>query len=159
MENKAMHAALVNWYNRKAFTHSYVFGYAFGGVVYAAKVEKADNLLPFITCVESASAKNGGGYALKYKPNKTIWIAICAAATEVLPICSVDYLEELNKNSKHNRGQLFEELVANAFGGELNTCANAKFTDAGDLTINGIAYQVKYSKATFTNEATMQRMG
>jgi hypothetical protein len=86
-------------------------------------------------------------------------MAICAAASEVLPICSVDYLEDLNKNSKHNRGQLFEELAAKAFGGELNTCANAKFTDAGDLTINGIAYQVKYNKATFTNEATMQRMG
>jgi hypothetical protein len=34
---------------------------------------------------------------------------------------------------------------------------NVPFTDGGDLTVNGIAYQLKFEKATFTNEKFLAR--
>lgn len=157
--NKELQVAMVKWYNNRAFTHSYIFGYNFKGNVYAATIKNASSLLYAITCLDKASDKCGGGYALKYKPNKAIIEMINAAAESVTLICSVDYLESLNAESRHNRGQLFEGLVQSVLGGELEAKPNAKFTEAGDITISGIAYQIKYNKATFTNEATMTRMG
>ena len=35
---------------------------------------------------------------------------------------------------------------------------NVPFTDDGDLTVDGIAYQLKFEKATFINEKQMMRM-
>jgi hypothetical protein len=35
---------------------------------------------------------------------------------------------------------------------------NVPFTEDGDLTANGIAYQIKFEKATFTNEKTLARL-
>ena len=35
---------------------------------------------------------------------------------------------------------------------------NIPFIDDGDLTINGIAYQIKFEKGTFINEKTLARM-
>lgn len=44
------------------------------------------------------------------------------------------------------------------FYGQEWTKDNAPFTEDGDLTANGIAYQIKFEKATFTNEKTLARM-
>ena len=157
-EKEQIKAYLVNEYNRIAFTHSYIFGFSVGGMVYAARVMDARALLPFLTYVDKASSKNGGTYSLKYRPNAKQWAMVCAQAEEVKAVCSLDYLENLKTNSRKNRGQLFEELVAQAFGGELETKSNLKFTDGGDMNLNGVAYQVKYTKATFTDERTLMNL-
>lgn len=149
---------LINEYNKLAFTHSYIFGYACNGIVYAARVIDARNLLPFLTYVDRASSKNGRTHSLKYRPNSKQWIMICAQAEEVKAICTVDYLENLKANSRKNRGQLFEELVAQAFGGELEIKTNLKFTKSGDMILNNVSYQIKYTKATFTDERTLMNL-
>lgn len=157
-EKEQIKAYMVNEYNRMAFTHSYIFGFSIGGMVYAARVKDARALLPFLTYVDKASSKNGGTYSLKYRPNAKQWAMITAQAEEVKAVCTADYMENLKANSRKNRGQLFEELVAHAFGGELETKANLKFTDGGDMNLNGVAYQVKYTKATFTDERTLMNL-
>lgn len=156
--NEVIKMYLINGYNAKTYTHSYVFGNAVGGMVYAARVMDGRGLLPFLTYVDKASSKNGGTYSLKYRPNGKQWAMITAQAEEVKAICSIDYLETLKANSRKNRGQLFEELVAHAFGGELETRSNLKFTEAGDMNLNGVAYQVKYIKATFVDERTLMNL-
>ena len=145
-------------YIRLAATHAYIFGYAVGGVVYAARVMDARALLPLLTYVDKASSKNGGTYSLKYRANMTTWAAVVSQAVEVKMVCTVEYLENLKANSKKNRGQLFEELVAKTFGGELETKSNLKFTEGGDMNLDGVAYQIKYTKATFTDEKTIQNL-
>ena len=157
-EKETIKAYLVNEYNKKAYTHSYVFGYACNGMVYAARVMDARGLLPFLTYVDKASSKNGGTYSLKYRPNGKQWVMVCAQAEEVKAICTVEYLENLKAGCRKNRGQLFEELVAQAFSGELETKSNLKFTEGGDMNLNGVAYQVKYTKATFTDERTLMNL-
>lgn len=157
-DKEAIKAYMVNEYNRMAFTHSYIFGFSIGGMVYAARVMDGRGLLPFLTYVDKASGKNGGTYSLKYRPNGKQWAMVTAEAEEVKAICTVEYLENLKANSRKNRGQLFEELVAQAFGGELETKSNLKFTEGGDMNLNGVAYQIKYIKATFTDEKTLMNL-
>lgn len=158
-EMESLRLGMISWYHQESFTSNYCFGFSYHGVVYAALVDNASlALLQALTKLEKASSKNGGGYALKYKMNAGLWELVKANAKIVKAVCSVDYLEELNRNSKKNRGYLFEELAANLFGGILDKKLNTTFRDGGDFYINGKPYQAKYVKATFTNEATMHRM-
>ena len=66
-------------------------------------------------------------------------------------------LEKMFKESKYNRGELFEKMITEASGKEWKK-DNKKFTNDGDITINGIKYQIKYNKGTFTNIATLANL-
>ena len=161
MENPIIHAYLLNAYTRLAYTDNYIFGYVVKGMIYAARVLAADSILPYVTVLDRASTKNGGTISLKYKPNAAHIAIIASRAVEIREICTLDYMETLRNaaNGKEkNRGYLFENLCAKAFNGELNTKPNAKFTDSGDIEIDGIPYQVKFPKATFTDERTIRNL-
>lgn len=60
------------------------------------------------------------------------------------------------KDSKYNRGEIFEKMVTELNGQEWEK-DNVPFTDDGDLTVDGIAYQIKFEKATFTSEKQLAR--
>lgn len=157
MEN--ITAYLTTEYNRLAYTHNYIFGYACKGMVYAARVMDAREILPYIVSLDRASSKNGGTYSIKYKPNMAKVAIILSHAVEVRPICTVDYMETLFANSKLNRGQIFEDMVIKAWEAKPVGGKNAKFTDCGDMmTADGIHYQVKFNKATFTDERTLHNV-
>ena len=51
MENTTITAYLTTEYNRLAYTHNYIFGYAIKGMVYAARVMDAREILPYIVTV------------------------------------------------------------------------------------------------------------
>ena len=72
-------------------------------------------------------------------------------------LCSEEFFDELKKMSKYNFGELFEKLITELNGQEWEK-DNVPFTEDGDLTVDGIAYQIKYEKATFINEKQMMRM-
>ena len=72
-------------------------------------------------------------------------------------LCSEKFFDELCEMSKYNRGEIFEKLITEHFG-QVWTKDNIPFTEAGDIEVDGIAYQVKFEKATFINEAQMMRM-
>lgn len=159
MKNEAMHKYLIDTYNRLAYTHSYILGYVANGMVYGAKVADARPILPYITCLDCASSKNGGTVQLKYKPNKAQVAVIVETATEIRPICTAEFLENQFRTTKFNRGQIFEALSAEAFGGAQVDRKNSKFTDCGDIIADGIHYQVKFLKATFSDERTLKNLG
>ena len=154
-EKEQVQAFLTTELIKMEYTHSYIFGHKVKGVIYAARVANADSLIPFISYVDRASSKNGGTYSLKYRPNAEQWAMITAQAEKVKAVCTADYMENLKANSRKNRGQLFEEIVAKAFGGELETKSNLKFTEGGDMSMNGVVYQIKFDKATFVDERTL----
>lgn len=159
MKNEAIHNYLVTTYNRLAYTHSYIFGYVANGMVYGAQVDDAKDLLPYITCLDCASTKNGGTIQLKYKPNKNQVALIIENASTIKPICTERYLENEFHTTKWNRGQIFERLSAQVFGGHQVGSKTAKFTESGDIVADGIHYQVKFLKATFTDEKTLKNLG
>ena len=147
MTNTALFLALIDAYERLAYTHDYIFGFRFGGNVYMAYADAT--MLPAILKLDKGS--RGQGYSLRYVPNKAIKMALMAKA-EI--ICSVDYFEGLVADSKYNRGEIFEKLVTEKFG-QTWIKDNIPYTMAGDIEGDGKAYQIKYEKATFTNEKTI----
>jgi hypothetical protein len=155
----AILAYLLNTYIDIAYTHSYIFGYSIKGMIYAARVMDARPILPYLAILDHASGKNGGTYSAKFRQNSERIGLITAAACEIRPICTVDYMEQMFHNSPKNRGDLFEDMVAEVFNMKQMDSRNAKFTDCGDVVAaDGIHYQVKFNKATFTDEKTLHNL-
>lgn len=151
MVNKALFAEMVTFYNRKAFTHKYIIGIIFQGNIYMVKV--TSDILPYILKLDKAS--RGNGYSLRFKPNKAVKELLLSKGATIL--CSVEMFQELVKSSKYNKGEIFEKLVTEFYGQEWEK-DSVPFTDDGDLTVNGIAYQIKFESASFISEKQMMRM-
>lgn len=143
----ALLISLISRYSALAYTHDYIFGFAYKGNIYS-----------YETCNLGAgmvldTASRGAGKSLRYKPTASEKKAIVESGTAKL-ICSVEYFENEVKSSRYNKGEIFEKLVTEGFGQEW-VKDNVKFTQGGDVDHNGKSYQVKFEKATFTNEQTL----
>lgn len=141
---------MINAYNSVAYTHNYIFGFVFNGVVY--EVNTTEEILPEILKLDVAS--RGYGKALRFCPTKEIKMSLVGIAT---PLCSVEVFTYEVKNSKYNKGEIFEKLVTEKFG-QVWEKDNVPFTKAGDVEVNGIAYQIKFEKATFCNEKSLANL-
>ena len=151
MKNNEIKRTLIQFYNKHAFTHNYILGFRMNGNIYYVIVDAKE--LDFVTKLDKAS--RGAGYSLRFKPNKAQKNYLMSLGAEIL--CSEEFFDELKTMSKYNFGEIFEKLVT-----EMNEQTwvkdNVPFTEDGDLTVNGIAYQLKFEKATFITEAQMMRM-
>ena len=146
-----MKSTLIRFYNTHAYTHNYILGFRLNKNIYFVVVDAKE--LDFVTKLDKAS--RGAGYSLRFKPNKAQKNYLMSLGAEVL--CSEEFFDELKKMSKYNFGELFEKLVTELNGQEW-TKDNVPFTEDGDLTVDGVAYQLKFEKATFITEAQMMRM-
>ena len=148
--NTALHINLIDRYNAVAFTHEYIWGFIYKKNVYMAIT--SSDVMPFVTCLDKAS--RGAGYALRFCPNADQKIALMPNA-ELL--CSETYFNEQVASTKYNKGEIFEKMVTEFFGQEWEK-DNVPFTEDGDITVNGIAYQIKFQKATFCNEKSIANL-
>ena len=146
-----MKKTLIDFYNSKAFTHRYIIGVMYKGKVYMVKTTSA--ILPYILTTDKASG--GAGYSLRFKPNNEQRLMIIAEGATVL--CSAEYFNAVFNSCKYNRGEVFEKLVTEYYGQHWEK-DKIPFTEAGDLEVDGVAYQIKYEKATFIREAQMARL-
>lgn len=151
MTNTNLLNNLINSYNKLSYTHNYIFGFNFKGNLYA--VVTTSEVLPYILTLDSAS--HGAGYALRFNPTNEQKVLLLSKGAEL--ICSTKFFLETVENSKYNKGEIFEKLCTENVGQKWEK-DNVPFTDGGDLTVNGIAYQIKFEKATFTNEKTLARL-
>ena len=142
---------MISRYNELSYTHNYIYGFYFQNVVYM--VEATAEFMPYILKLDKAS--RGAGYSLRFCPNKNQKAFLLSKGA--YPLCSKDFFETSVKESKYNKGEIFEKMVTEYFG-QIWEKDNIPFTEDGDLTVNGIAYQIKFEKATFTNEKTLARM-
>lgn len=141
---------LIDRYNNMAYTHRYIWGFTLKGVVYMAVT--SSKKMPYICKLDKAS--RGAGYALRFCPTTEQKMFLMPKAQM---LCSEKYFEELVANSKYNRGEIFEKLVTEYFG-QVWVKDNIPFTEAGDIEVNGIAYQIKFQKATFCNEKSLANL-
>ena len=141
---------LINRYNAIAYTHHYIWGFTYRGVVYMATT--TSEVLPLVCKLDKAS--RGAGYALRFKPTNDQKVFLLAGAA---PLCSEKYFDELVAESKYNNGEIFEKLVTEYYG-QTWVKDNIPFTDAGDIEIDGVPYQIKYQKATFCNEKSLAKL-
>lgn len=148
--NTALHLNLINRYNAVAYTHEYVWGFTYKKNVYMAVTDAS--MMPFVTCLDKAS--RGAGYALRFCPNAEQKVALLPYATL---LCSETYFNEVVADSKYNKGEIFEKMVTE-YHGQVWTKDNIPFTEDGDITVDGIAYQIKFQKATFCNEKSIANL-
>lgn len=151
MKNNEIKRTLILFYNKHAFTHNYILGFRMNGNIYYVIVDAKE--LDFVTKLDKAS--RGAGFSLRFKPNKAQKNYLMSLGAEVL--CSEKFFDELKAMSKYNFGELFEKLVTE-MNGQTWVKDNVPFTEDGDLTVDGVAYQLKFEKATFITEAQMMRM-
>lgn len=149
MANTTIFKTLIDWYNEKSYTHFYIFGFSYKGNVYMT--HSNSETLPYILKLDKAS--RGAGYSLRFKPNMAQKLLLLTNS-EVL--CSVEFFKETLANSKYNKGEVFEKMVTEKYG-QIWEKDNVPFWKDGDLTVDGIAYQIKFESATFTNEKQMAR--
>lgn len=141
---------MIDRYNAVAYTHNYIWGFTYHGIVYMAHTDAT--LMPFICKLDQAS--RGAGYALRFCPNVEQKLLLLPSA-QVL--CSEKYFNEVKASDKYNNGEVFEKLVTEYYGQEWIK-DNVPFTEDGDLTVDGIAYQIKYERATFCNEKSLANL-
>ena len=149
--NTTMFEYLINEYNRLAYTHEYILGFAYKGVVYAVHVTA--DVLPYVCRLDKVS--RGQGYSLRFKPTNAQKVMLIAKGAEV--VCSLDYFIATVEENPYNKGEIFEKMETEK-AGQTWTKDNVPFTIDGDLTVDGIAYQIKYEGATFTNEKTLAKL-
>ena len=65
--------------------------------------------------------------------------------------------KEVGGNGRSNRGLALEKLITEYFGQEWKADSKC-FTECGDININGVEYQIKGHKATFTNEEKLREL-
>lgn len=141
---------MINKYNTLAFTHNYIFGFAYKGIVYMAHT--TSDMMPYITSVSKAS--RGAGYALRFRPTTAQKVMLLQYAT---PICSTDYFKSVCESNKYNKGENYEKVVTEYYGQEW-VKDSVPFTKAGDIVVDGIHYQIKFESASFCTEKSLMSL-
>jgi len=149
MENLVMLNKMVTEYDALAYTHDYIFGFECDGTIYAAIT--TSDLLPYVTSLDKAS--RGAGLSLRFRPNKAQKNLL--KNCETFALCSKKFFEDFHKTSTYNKGENFEQLVTEYYGQTWEK-DNVPFTEAGDIVVDGKAFQIKFEKATFCNEKSLQ---
>lgn len=143
-------------YLANAFTTNFIVGGECGDVVKFQFV-KAEDLVNNLT-IQDGSGKERGAKILRLLFSKELKKMVNNSG---ITLCTKSEFEELAKicggNGRSNKGLAFEKLVTEYFN--QNWKADSKsFTECGDITINGIEYQIKTHKATFTNETKLREL-
>lgn len=142
---------LQDFYHESAYTDRYILVYTISGVVYMTFCNA--EMVNRVTCLDTAS--RGHGFSLRFKPNKAQKQMLLANGATAL--CSADFFDAVYQNCKYNRGEVAEKMVTEYFG-QIWEKDNVPYTEAGDIVLNNIHYQIKYEKATFTDEKTIDNM-
>lgn len=151
MKNLTVYKMLIDEYNDRSFTHQYIWGFKSNGTVWASFTDAS--VIEAVCMLDLAS--RSAGCALRFKPTKAQKELLKQFKT--LPLCSVEYFEHEVASCKYNAGEVFERMMTEYFG-QVWVKDNVPFTQDGDLTVDGIAYQIKFEKATFINEKTLARL-
>lgn len=151
MTNAILKNAMVDKYDSYAYTDQYIFGFTFAGNVYMVVADS--KAMRETTSISKAS--RGNGYALRFRPTVEQKMYLMSLGATVL--CSEKFFKETVASSKYNKGDIYERMVANHFG--IDWVKNSDpFWKAGDVTIDNIAYQIKFQGATYTNEKFLSRL-
>lgn len=141
---------LIDRYNAVAYTHNYIWGFEYKKVIYMAFTDA--EVMPYICKLDKAS--RGAGQSLRFCPKEDQKLLLMAGAQ---PLCSSAYFNDMVESSIYNRGEIFEKLVTEHFG-QVWVKDNVPFTEGPDVEIDGVPYQIKYQKATFCNEKSINNL-
>jgi hypothetical protein len=153
MKYEQLFYSLIERYTRVSTAHAYILGFTQGGTVYAAICDS--DMLPEVCTIDRAS--RGAGMSLRFKPTVTVKHHLMETC-DCIALCSEKYFMERYNACKHNKGEVFEALVTEYFG-QAWCKDSVPFTQAGNVNVNGVEYQIKFQAATFASERTLINIG
>ena len=148
MTNLTLFTTMVNHYHRLSYTNQYIWGFTYKKVVYMAFTSQ--EAVERVCKLDRAS--RGAGYSLRFDPTNAQKLLLM---TEATVLCSEEFFNNEVKNSKYNKGEVFEKMITETVFGQVWKKDTVPFNEGGDIESNGIAYQVKFQKATFCNEKSL----
>lgn len=131
-------------YREKTASTENIIGFSHKGIVYAVRTKKI-----YPRYLKEDRASRGQGKSIRLNIVKEIKKSLLRQA---FPVGTT---KELTGNG-YNRGENFERLVFRYYGKEWKK-DSTKFTKAGDIQIDGIEVQIKFHRATITNETILKR--
>ena len=136
-------------YERFTGAEGYAIGFHVGNDVYVAMLDRIPRRY---TKVQKECSSMGGGYGLyinvKSKKAKT---ELMKKATKVGTLADIE-------NGEYNRGVMFEKLIYEVNGQEFRGKDNVRFTEGGDIVIDGKEIQVKHEHARICYDKTLQKL-
>lgn len=139
-------------YIEKNAADKFILVVKYKGVLYACIVN-ADEIAVYM---KLDKASRNCGFSLRFKPNKAERENLIFNH-DSFPLCDVKKFNTMYKRSKYNRGEIVEREIYRRFNQNWKKDTIPFWVD-GDITINGIKYQIKYEKATYITEAQAQRL-
>ena len=135
-------------YERFTGAEGYAIGFHIGEDVYCAMLDRIPRRF---TRVQKECSACGGGYGLyiNVKSKK-------AKAELIKKAVKVGTLADLE--GEYNKGVMFEKLVYEINGQTFRGKDNVKFTEGGDIVIDGKEIQVKYEHARICYDKTLQKL-
>ena len=139
----------IRYYRKFSGANAYILGFTYKKENYMAIV---DEIMPRFINIEKASSKKGGGEKLQLRlKNEHMEQLIRKGAQKI------DY-----EVVKGNNGRAFEMWVQNHFGQTEREWDADGFWMGGDVSVDGIEYQVKFNGAqivTFDTLHNLQKCG
>lgn len=145
-----MKMMMTEFYRRNEQCDAHIYGVRYKGTIYACI---SHNMIAVLD-----TASRGAGKSLRFKPNKAEKLELVGNG---FPVCSEEYFEaiceKLTAEYGKNYGNTFEYVVTEYYGQtwEKDTLP---WYEGADLEVDGIRYQLKFEKATFTTEKQIARM-
>ena len=135
-------------YERFTGAEGYAIGFHIGDDVYCAML---DTIPRRFTRVQRECSSCGGGYGLyiNVKSKK-------AKAELMKKAVKVGTLADLE--GEYNKGVMFEKLVYEINGQTFRGKDNVRFTEGGDIVIDGKEIQVKYEHARICYDKTLKKL-
>lgn len=149
---------MFNAYKENAFTTNFIVGGVCGKAV-KFDFFTMDDLVNHVNSTIGSPSGEQGFKTLRLKFSKDLKKAVSTRGIEL--DCTPEKFEELayqfGGNGKANRGKALEYLIHKHYGLSYKP-DNRKFTESGDIVINGISYQIKGHKGTFSNEKMLTEL-
>jgi len=138
---------LLNAYKATTAAMAYIIGFLMNGKVYTIYL---NDLPEWLVGLDRESTSHGGAKKLR--------IRMTTIARRRLMNMGAAYIGTVDEilSSRKNKGEAFEKWVTEKAGQEWKKDSIPYYVD-GDLTVDGIKYQIKFESASLANENTINK--
>lgn len=138
---------LLNAYKATTAAAAYIIGFLMNDKVYTIYL---NDLPEWLVAMDRESTSHGGARKLR--------IRMTTIARHRLLNMGAAYIGTVAEvlASRKNKGEAFEQWVTENAGQEWHKDSVPYFMD-GDITINGVKYQIKFESASLANENTIAK--
>lgn len=139
----------IRYYRKFSGADAYILGFIYKHELYAITVNE---IMPRFMRVEKSSAKKGAHEKLQFKLRNEHKEQLIRKGAQKIGT-ETDLLEIPN-----NKGVSFERMVYRMNGQEPREKDNIRFTEGGDINVNGVEYQVKLEGAQIVEFRTLNKI-